>query len=172
MRTVLFAAVVALSAPAWSQPPAAAPAPAETRSTEPEPLPAEKRPAWYKLFPRSFARELIKDGTRAVAIQVDDHHLGPVRTGDAVDVLAVFDAKKSNGSKERVGATLIQNMRVLGVERGNSKTKGTLRLRANPNEAQYLALAVVQAEVSISLRKENDPDIYPMEMATFVRLFR
>lgn len=160
MRTFLFAAVVALSAPAWSQPP------------EAPPFPSEKRPAWYKLFPRSFARELIKDGTRAVAIQVDDHHLGPVRTGDAVDVLAVFDAKKASGSKERVGATLIQNMRVLGVVRGNAKTKGTLRLRANPNEAQYLALAVVQAELSISLRKDNDPDIYPMEMATFVKLFR
>lgn len=161
MRTFLFAALVALSSsPAWSNPGEAAP------------LPAEKRPAWYKLFPRSFARELIKDGTRAVAIQVDDHHLGPVRTGDAVDVLAVFDARKERGAKERVGATLIQNLRVLGVERGDAKTKGTLRLRANPNEAQYLALAVVQAELSIALRKENDPDIYPMEMATFVKLFR
>ena len=160
MRTLLFAALVALSAPAWSKP-------AEDAS-----LSAYKRPAWYKLFPRSFARELIKDGTRAVAIQVDDYHLGPVRTGDAVDVLAVFDSRKERGGKERVGATLIQNMRVLGVERGNAKTKGTLRLRANPNEAQYLALATVQAEISISLRKDHDPDIYPMEMATFVKLFR
>ncbi|MDO8756628.1 MAG: RcpC/CpaB family pilus assembly protein [Elusimicrobiota bacterium] len=161
MRTLLFAVLVALtSSPAWSNPAEAAP------------LPAEKRPAWYKLFPRSFARELIKDGTRAVAIQVDDYHLGPVRTGDAVDVLAVFDATKQRGAKERVGATLIQNLRVIGVERGTAKMKGTLRLRANPNEAQYLALAAVQAEISIALRKENDPDIYPMEMATFVKLFR
>lgn len=161
MRALLFAALVALtSSPAWSNP------------TEAAPLPAEKRPAWYKLFPRSFARELIKEGTRAVSIQVDDYHLGPIRTGDAVDVLAVFDAKKERGAKERVGATLIQNMRILGVERGSAKTKGTLRLRANPNEAQYLALASVQAELSISLRKDHDPDIYPMEMATFVKLFR
>jgi len=171
MRTVLFAAVVALSAPAWSQPPEAV-LPAERFTPEAPSLPAEKRPAWYKLFPRSFARELIKEGTRAVAIRVDDHHLGPVRTGDAVDVLAVFDARKTSGARERVGSTLIQNMRVLGVERGDAKTKGTLRLRANPNEAQYLALAAVQSELSISLRKEHDPDIYPMEMSTFVKLFR
>lgn len=34
------------------------------------------------------------------------------------------------------------------------------------------ALAAVQSELSISLRKDHDPDIYQLEMATFLKLFR
>ena len=167
MKAVLFAAAMASSS-GWSRaaepsaPAAAVPAaPAEAH-----------RPLWYRLFPRAFARELIDEGTRAVSLPIDDYQLGPIRTGDTVDVLVAFDAR-ANKSKQRLAATVLQNMKVLGVERsGSSKEKGVLRIRANPNEVQYAALAASQGEVSIALRRSGDVDLYPMEMASFVKLFR
>lgn len=130
------------------------------------------RPLWFRLFEKRFDRRLLMDRARAATIPMNEDQLLPLRTGDRVDVLAVFDARTTRGT-EKFCATILQNIMVLGVElSGNAKEKGTIRLRVNPYEAQYAILAAHQAELSVILRKDGDTEIYPMEMATFVKLFR
>ena len=42
----------------------------------------------------------------------------------------------------------------------------------NPNEAQYLSLAMKQGEITTILRGLGDIEMHPMEMASFRKLFR
>lgn len=123
-------------------------------------------------FGRGFARELMEDGYRAVSIPVDAYQLRVVRAGDRVDVLATFDST-AGGVKRMMTATMLQNVRVMGVVRPDKGAeKGTLVLKLNPNETQYAALGIHQAELSIALRNPGDNDIYPMEVASFLKFFR
>ena len=50
--------------------------------------------------------------------------------------------------------------------------KGILSVALNPNEAQYLALAMKQGDLVIILRGLGDIEMHPMEMASFRKLFR
>lgn len=164
-NTLRFFCLLAIAtATVWSQTPKA--------PTSSDQASASQRPLWFRLFEKRFDRNLLLDRTRAVTIPIDENELLPIRTGDTVDVLAVFDARTQKGS-ETLCATILQNIRVLGVKlSGNAKEKGALRLRLNPSEAQYAVLASRQAELSVVLRKNGDTEIYPMEMASFAKFFR
>ncbi|HXT01286.1 MAG TPA: RcpC/CpaB family pilus assembly protein [Elusimicrobiota bacterium] len=112
-------------------------------------------------------------GKRAVSIPIDEDQLLIVKPGDRVDVLAVFDAALASGAKEKVSATFLQNVRVLGVATtGAIHGKGVLTLELNPIEAQYALLGVRQADLGVALRTPGDVEIYPMEMSAFYRFFR
>ncbi|MCX5797077.1 MAG: RcpC/CpaB family pilus assembly protein [Elusimicrobia bacterium] len=148
-----------------------------------EPAPAEKPAAraqgrlrqslLARLFDRGFDRRLMADRYRAVAVPVNEYGLTDLRPGDRVDVLTVFDALAPDNRKEKLAATLLQNVKVLGVDlSADRKGPGTLHLLLNPLEAQYAALAACQGELFVALRKEGDVEIYPMEMASFRKLFR
>ena len=50
--------------------------------------------------------------------------------------------------------------------------KSTVSLALNPNEAQYLALALKQGDPTVIMRGLGDVEIHPMEMASFRKLFR
>lgn len=131
-----------------------------------------RRPLFGRLFGRCFARELMENGYRAVSVPVHARDLRNVRTGDRVDVLSTFDSQYG-GAKRMVTATMLQNVLVLGVDGpGNGQEKGELVLKLNPVEAQYAALGARQSELSIALRRDGDGEIYPMEMASFVKFFR
>lgn len=121
---------------------------------------------------RGFAGEFMEHGYRAVSIPINAYELRRVRAGDRVDVLATFESIRVD-SKGLVTATMLQNVKVLGVERpGKGEEKGTLVLKLNPNEVQFAALGVRQAELSLALRAPGDNDVYPMELVSFLRFFR
>ena len=121
---------------------------------------------------RGFAGELMEHGYRAVSIPINAYELRRIRAGDRVDVLATFESARFE-SKGMVTATMLQNVKVLGVERpGKGEEKGTLVLKLNPIEAQFAALGVRQSDLSLALRSAGDNDVYPMEIVSFLRFFR
>lgn len=131
-----------------------------------------KRPLLSRWFGRRFDRTLMKDQYRAVPLPIDSYQLANVRTADRVDVLCVFEAINAGGAQEKVSATVLQNVEVLGVRGAKQGEKGTLTLRLNPIEAQYAVLALKQSDLFIAVRHEGDIETHPLEMATFRRLFR
>jgi Flp pilus assembly protein CpaB len=131
-----------------------------------------RRPLFSRLFSRCFARELLEARYRAVSIPINGYELRHIRTGDRVDVLATFDSQ-FGGAKRKLTATMLQNVLVMGVDAPcKGQEKGTLILKLNPSEMQYAALGVRQSDLSIALRRDGDNEIYPMEMASFVKFFR
>ncbi len=121
---------------------------------------------------RLIDRELMVDGYRAVPVVARGYELLPLRPGDRVDVLVVFDAAVRSGTR-KFSATILQNAEVLGTARsGALEGKGVAYLLLNPIEAQYAALSARQGDLSIVLRKPGDLEIHPVEMADFTRLFR
>lgn len=114
----------------------------------------------------------LRPGYRAMSLPFPDHQMAFLDAGDHVDMMATFEAvtgKKGSQSKEPVTATLLQNVRVLAVER----TRGVVLLEVNPNEAQYAAL-FAEKDKTLWLTKRNigDEEMKPMEMAVARKLFR
>lgn len=110
-------------------------------------------------------------GYRAVNIPLPDHQLAGLSVDDRVDVMATFEAEygKTQKKKERVTATILQNVRVLGVD----KAAGLAALELNPNEAQYAVLFVDDGkELWLSKRAKGDDAMKPMEMAVARKLFQ
>ncbi|MBI4425723.1 MAG: hypothetical protein HY554_18480, partial [Elusimicrobia bacterium] len=135
----------------------------------------------------------IPPGYRGMALPVESDMLRLTKPSDRVDILVTFDAKMADQSKEKVTATILQNVLVLGVganlgqgltakefqqKQGSEQQsaafseKGFLSLALNPNEAQYLALALKQGDTAVILRGLGDVEMHPMEMASFRKLFR
>ena len=108
-------------------------------------------------------------GYRGVSLPLAAHQLINVRPGDHVDVMVTFEAKLPKTGKEQVTATILQNVKVLTVD----KTNGLLELSLNPNEAQYAVLAEEdQKTIWVERRAEGDVEIKPLEMASFRKLFQ
>lgn len=124
-----------------------------------------RRPLFNRLFGRCYDKRLLEDGWRAVSVPLPARELRHVRVGDRVDVLSTFSVSQGV-AKRAMTATLLQDVRVLGVD------EDALVLKLNPHQAQYAALGARQSDLSIALRKDGDADIHPMEMATFDKLFR
>jgi Flp pilus assembly protein CpaB len=96
-----------------------------------------------------------------------------LKKGDHVDVMVTFDAKMADDRKEKVTATILQNVRIVDVSKpGKGEERGTVQLLLNPNEAQYAALSDAQGDLHIALRAPGDTEMHPMEMASFRKLFR
>ncbi|OGS04524.1 MAG: Flp pilus assembly protein CpaB [Elusimicrobia bacterium RIFCSPLOWO2_12_FULL_59_9] len=134
----------------------------------------------------------IPPGYRGAALEVDTNLLQLIKPGDRVDVLVTFDAVMSDRHKEKVTATILQNILVLGVGRNlgqgltaqqdaalkkqsekemDFEAKGALTVALNPNEAQYLSLALKQGDVFVVVRWIGDLEMHPIEMASFRKLF-
>ncbi len=115
-----------------------------------------------------------------------------IKPDDNVDVLLTFSAVMKDGRQQNVTITLLQNVKVLGV--GNdlgqgldAKSAGALKnkdedaaafnessslaLALTPRDAQYLALAQKEGDLSVILRSHGDGTNYLMEIATFEKLF-
>jgi Flp pilus assembly protein CpaB len=114
------------------------------------------------------------NGYRGFSMAVSADQVAFLGDGDRVDVLVTFDAQMKDKVKEKVTATILQNVVVVKVIKPQKldDNKGVVQLLLNPNEAQYAALAEKQGDCDIILRKENDVEMTPMEMASFRKLFR
>ncbi len=110
----------------------------------------------------------VADGYRGVILNLPRKDLAWVRKGDFIDVISVFDAVMKGDRKEKIGATLLQNVKVIGV----NARKGTIVLLVNINEAQYAALATQQGKVFLSLRAKGDKNLKPVEIASYRKLIK
>ncbi len=130
----------------------------------------------------------IPPGYRGMELPIQSEIEKLMKPGDHVDVLVTFNALLPDNRKEKVTATILQNVLVLAV--GNNLGQGaaakapaknqavamggqsSASLALNPNEAQYLALAMKEGDTTVVLRGLGDFEMHPMEMASFRRLFR
>ncbi|MDQ7773831.1 MAG: RcpC/CpaB family pilus assembly protein [Elusimicrobiales bacterium] len=135
----------------------------------PAPPASARAYAEYRPEPRLFP------GYRAAAVPVRGSQAMFLRPGDRVDMMVTFDAIMADERKEKVTATILQNVLVLNVSRAASaEGMAVVQLLCNPNEAQYAALSLMQGGGNISLprRAEGDAELHPMEIATFRKLFK
>lgn len=149
--------------------------------------------ALISLSPEAGLSVKIPPGYRGEVMGIEPELKALVKPGDRVDVLVTFDALMGDNRKEKVTATILQNVLVIAVgtnmgtgmsakqlktkEAAEEKTaafaeKAMISLALNPNEAQYLALAVKTGDTTIVLRGLGDVEMHPMEMASFRKLFK
>lgn len=148
------------------------PGPKPTYAVEP-PAKAPAEPAPDRAAKAEADKNGPRAGRRAVGVPIDEDQLLTVKVGDRVDLIAVFDATTTAGGKRKVAATMLQNVRVLGVTKTEAlHAKGVVTLELNPVEAQYALLGVRQGELGLSVRGPGDLDIYPMEMSSFAKFFQ
>jgi pilus assembly protein CpaB len=145
------------------------------------------------LSPESGLSVKIPPGYRGAILPIDPDMKLLIKPGDRVDVMVTFDALMNDGRKEKVTATILQNVLVIAVGTNlgqgmNAKQfknlgdkeektaafseKAAVSLALNPNEAQYLALALKQGDTTVIMRGLGDVEMHPMEMASFRKLFR
>ncbi|MDE2040178.1 MAG: Flp pilus assembly protein CpaB [Elusimicrobia bacterium] len=149
--------------------------------------------ALISLSPDAGLSVKVPPGYRGAILSVDPEMKALIKPGDHVDVLVTFDAVMADGHKEKVTATILQNVLVIAVGTNmgqgmNAKQfnaasasenkaaafseKSMISVALNPDEAQYLALAMVQGQISVIVRGLGDVEMHPMEMASFRRLFK
>lgn len=145
------------------------------------------------LSPEAGLSVKIPPGYRGAIVPVDPELKQLVKPGDRVDILVTFDALMADNRKEKVTATILQNVLVIAVgsnlgqglnakqaanmqqkEEKNSAfaEKSMIGVALNPNEAQYLALAMKQGDTTVIMRGLGDVEMHPMEMASFRKLFK
>jgi len=149
--------------------------------------------ALISLSPEAGLSVKIPPGYRGAILGIDNELKPLIKPGDRVDVLVTFEAMMADGRKEKVTATILQNVLVLAVGTNlgqgmNAKQakaaadkedksaafseKAMVALALNPNEAQYLSLAMKQGDTTVVLRGLGDVEMHPMEMASFRKLFK
>ncbi|MBI4678418.1 MAG: Flp pilus assembly protein CpaB [Elusimicrobia bacterium] len=149
--------------------------------------------ALIPMSPEAGLSVKIPPGYRGTILGIDPELKALVKPGDRVDVLVTFDASMGEQRKEKVTATILQNVLVIavgldmgmgmsakqlkGAKEKEDRTaafseKAVISLALNPNEAQYLALASKQGETTVILRGLGDVEMHPMEMASFRKLFK
>lgn len=112
-------------------------------------------------------------GYRGYTLTLPGYQLAFLNKGDRVDMVVTFEAQMEDKTKEKVTATILQNVLIAGVRApAKLEDSGVVELVVNPNEGQYAALAVQQGSVQLLLRAEGDTEMHPMEMASFRKLFK
>jgi len=149
--------------------------------------------ALVSLSPEAGLSVKVPPGYRGCTLPMDNELMRLIKPGDRVDILVTFDAVMGDNRKEKVTATILQNVLVLGVgtnlgqgmssiQAKNKEAqvsadqafsdKGVLSLALNPQEAQYLSLSQKQGDVNIIVRGLGDMELHPMEIASFKRLIK
>jgi len=151
------------------------------------------KPSLMSLSPESGISLRVLPNYRAFILAVDNSISNLIKPNDKVDVLLTFDAVLKSGSKEKMTATILQDIQVLGVganlgqgmdsgQRASAadrqanaaafSDRSTLSLSLSPIEAQYLALAREEGEVTIIVRSTGDTKVFPIEISSFSKLFQ
>ena len=144
------------------------------------------------LSPEAGLSSKIPVQMRGYLISVPVATASMIKPDDNVDVLLTFEAVMKSGNRQRVALTLLQNVKVLGVgadlgqgldartanamkskdeDAAAFSDNSTLSLSLSPRDAQYLALAEAEGDISVILRSHGDVNNYLMEIATFEKLF-
>lgn len=144
------------------------------------------------LSPEAGLSSKIPVSLRGFVITVDSNVASMIKPDDKVDILLTFEAVMKNGARQRVTATLLQAITVLGVGSNlgqglDAKSAASLRnqeedasaytdtsalsLAVSPKDAQYLALAKEEGVLTVVLRSPGDVQQHVMEVSTFDRLF-
>lgn len=150
------------------------------------------KPSLISLSPESGISLKVLPNYRAFILAVDNSVASLIKPSDKVDVLLTFDALLKGGAKEKMTATILQDIQVLGVgsnlgqgmdssskanaaerEANNSafSDSSVLSLSLSPIEAQYLALAKEEGDVTVIVRSTGDTKVYPIEISSFSKLF-
>lgn len=116
----------------------------------------------------------ILPGYRGVSLGLSGSQALFIAKGDRVDMLVTFDAIMANDTKEKVTATILQNVLVTGVKKPAAPGEiGVVQLLCNPNEAQYAALSLAQgSNINLVRRAPGDLEMRPMEIASFRKLIK
>ncbi len=149
--------------------------------------------ALLALSPEAGLSVKVPPGLRGAVLPVDSDLLRLIKPGDRVDILVTFEAVMADGKKERVTATILQNVLVLGVGTNLGQglnaamaaakekqaaaanafsDKGSLSLALNPIESQYLSLSQKNGDVSVVVRGLGDIEVHFLEMASFKKLIK
>lgn len=144
------------------------------------------------LSPEAGLSSKIPVQMRGYIINVPSSMAGMIKPDDNVDVLLTFEAMMKTGQRQKVAVTLLQNVKVLGVgadlgqgldartaaamkskdeDAAAYSDSSALSLSLSPRDAQYLALAQAEGDISVILRSHGDVTNYLMEIATFDKLF-
>jgi pilus assembly protein CpaB len=134
----------------------------------------------------------VPPGYRGAVLSVEPGMQELLKPGDRVDVLATFDAVMAEGRREKVTATILQNVLVLSVganlgqgqNAGQAKAAGEreekralfadramISVALNSSELQYLALMTRQAELTVGVRGLGDREMHPIPIASVSSLF-
>ena len=145
------------------------------------------------LSPEAGLSSKIPVQMRGFVINVPIATATMIKPDDNIDILLTFEAVMKSGTRQKVTVTLLQNVKVLGV--GSDLGQGldaasanamknkeedaaaysdssALSLALAPRDAQYLALAQAEGDISVILRSHGDVTNYLMEIATFEKLFQ
>ena len=135
---------------------------------EPPAKAADKKPA-----ARYTPEARLLPGYRGVSLPLAGSQALFVEKGDRVDMLVTFEAIMTNNSKEKITATILQNVLVTAVLKPAGGEPGVVQLLCNPNEAQYAALSLAQASnINLTRRAPGDLELRPMEVASFGKLIK
>ena len=130
----------------------------------------------------------VPPGYRAAVLPVERDLALLMKPGDRVDVVVTFEAMMAQGGRQKVTATILQNLLVLSVGKDLGAAAGkaegppadktasfsqteTVSVALNPYEFQYLALAGETGRLGVSLRAPGDIEIHPIQMASLSKLF-
>jgi hypothetical protein len=126
--------------------------------------------AEYVMAPRLLA------GGRAVSMAFPAWQLEGLKRGDRVDLLVTYENTAAGGAKELITATIIQAAPVMSVSKpqdASGQAQGSVRLILTPVQAQYAALAAVQAkELRLAARYDGDAEAKAMEAASFKKIIK
>ena len=113
-------------------------------------------------------------GYRGVSLGLSGAQAKFLEKGDRVDMLVTFEAIMNGDIKEKVTATILQNVMVTGVKKpAAAGESGVVQLLCNPNEAQYAALSLAQGSgIHLVRRAPGDLEMRPMEIASFRKLIK
>lgn len=135
---------------------------------------AEPRGGGKKPAARYTPEARVLPGYRGVSLPVPASQALFLSRGERVDMLVSFDALTGADTKEKVTATILQNVIVTGVQKSAGPGEpGVVQLLCNPNEAQYAALSLAQgSNITLIRRASGDTELRPMEIASFRRLIK
>jgi len=127
-----------------------------------------------KFKPKYTPEARVLPGYRGVSLKVSGSQVMFLKSGERADMLVTFDAIMGSGNKEKVTATILQNVVVVKVFRPASPSEsGVVQLLCNPVEAQYAALSLSQGNsITLVRRAEGDLELKPMEIASFRKLIK
>jgi pilus assembly protein CpaB len=139
------------------------------------------------LSPEAGLSVKIPPGYRGAVLPIDPGMKTLIKPGDRVDVLLTFDAIIEGNQREKMTATILQNVLVVAVgnDMGQGATAGQFKalndkedrsaafsdkalisLALNPNELQYLALMQRQGDTMIGVRGLGDYEMHPLHTAS------